>query len=448
MRETGSSCSSGYKFVYLIIIYSAILFSSFADAGGFDSLVQKLQELGDFRKIFESTVELNVKDYGAKGDGIGDDTKVFAEVWKMACSSKVESRIIIPDGSYCLVTPISLGGQCHSKVTLVISGSIVAPSNPGVWDGMDTHKWLYFHNVDHLTVEGGGIINGMGHKWWASSCKTDPKNPCRHAPTALTFHRCNNLVVKNIMIVNGQQMQIAFTTCDRVAVSHLSVFAPAASPNTDGIHISESTNVEVKDTTVRTGDDCISIVGNSSKVHVSRIVCGPGHGISIGSLGESGTCDQVYDVSVRGAFLSDTENGLRIKTWQGGSGFVRNVAFENVWMENVSNPIIIDQYYCDSDKPCPNKTCSVKVENISFVNIRGTSATKEAIVFACSDVYPCEGVYLEDVEIVSAFGGVTTSSCWQVRGSTSGYVSPPICYSTCKSFIQQTISSATNLQAI
>lgn len=70
---------------------------------------------------------------------------------------------------------------------------------------------------------------------------------------AITFHRCNNLVVKNLMIVNGQQMQMAFTTCDKVAVSHLSVFAPGGSPNTDGIHISESSNVEVKDTTVRTG---------------------------------------------------------------------------------------------------------------------------------------------------------------------------------------------------
>ncbi|KAJ0700784.1 putative endo-polygalacturonase [Helianthus annuus] len=101
---------------------------------------------------------------------------VFADVWDMACSSKVESRIIIPDGSYCLVKPISLGGHCHSKVTLVISGSIVAPSDPDVWDNKDTHKWLYFHSVDHLTVEGGGTIDGMGQRWWATSCKTDAKN--------------------------------------------------------------------------------------------------------------------------------------------------------------------------------------------------------------------------------------------------------------------------------
>ncbi|PWA88007.1 pectin lyase-like superfamily protein [Artemisia annua] len=270
----------------------------------------------------------------------------------------------------------------------------------------------------------------MGLEWWATSCKTDPENPCRHAPTvstdaaamelALMFHKCNNLVVENLIIMNGQQCQMSITTCDGVKASRLSISAPASSPNTDGIHISESTNVEVKDTAVGTGDDCISIVSNSSKVTVTRIACGPGHGISVGSLGESGTCDQVYDVSVREAFLSNTENGLRIKTWQGGTGFVRNVKYENVWMVNVSHPIIIDQYYCDSSKACPNETSAVNVENISYVNIKGTSANNEAIRFACSDVSPCEMLYLEDVELVSAKGGTTTSFCWEARGSSSG----------------------------
>ncbi|KAJ9537754.1 hypothetical protein OSB04_030487 [Centaurea solstitialis] len=412
------------SFICICFIYCGFLFSNFANARGFDSLLKQFSQLGAFRSILESRIVLNVKDYGAKGMAL-----------------KTILRIIIPEGSHYLVRPISLAGPCTSKITLVISGSIVAPHNPDVWHGADTHKWLYFHGVDHLTVEGGGTIDGTGKEWWESSCKIKPKN-------AITFHRCNNLVVKNLKIVNGQQMHIAFTTCDGVAVSRLGVFAPGGSPNTDGIHISASTNVEVKDSTIRTGDDCISIVSNSSKVKVRNIACGPGHGISIGSLGKSGSCDQVYDVSVRGAFLSNTENGLRIKTWQGGSGFVSNVKFEDVLMENVSNPIIIDQYYCDSSKACPNKTCAINVENISYVNIKGTSASQEAINFACSDVAPCEGLYLEDVQLVSATGGITTSFCWEARGSTSGTVYPPSCYSSCSSFIKQITSSIPRLQAI
>lgn len=40
---------------------------------------------------------------------------------------------------------------------------------------------------------------------------------------------------------------------------------------------------------------------------------------------------------------------------QGGSGLACDIKFQNVLMENVSNPIIIDQYYCDSDRPCANQ---------------------------------------------------------------------------------------------
>jgi len=30
--------------------------------------------------------------------------------------------------------------------------------------------------VNHLTVDGGGSINGMGEEWWARSCKINTKN--------------------------------------------------------------------------------------------------------------------------------------------------------------------------------------------------------------------------------------------------------------------------------
>lgn len=36
---------------------------------------------------------------------------------------------------------------------------------------------------------------------------------------------------------------------------------------------------------------------------------------------------------------------------QGGSGSASNITFENIEMHNVSNPIIIDQNYCDR-RPC------------------------------------------------------------------------------------------------
>lgn len=37
---------------------------------------------------------------------------------------------------------------------------------------------------------------------------------------------------------------------------------------------------------------------------------------------------------------------------QGGSGSASNIKFQNIEMDKVANPIIIDQNYCDQATPC------------------------------------------------------------------------------------------------
>jgi len=55
------------------------------------------------------------------------------------------------------------------------------------------------------------------------------------------------------MVLNSQKMHVAFTSCMRVVASRLKVLAPASSPNTDGIHISATKGVEIRDSVIRTG---------------------------------------------------------------------------------------------------------------------------------------------------------------------------------------------------
>ncbi|KAK1356426.1 Polygalacturonase [Heracleum sosnowskyi] len=400
--------------------YSVLLLYIFSNVEG--GLLEL--PLSGITNIPGSTLVLFVNEFGAIGDGFTDDTKALEDIWNIACSSSSKSKIVIPAQYSVLVRPIQFAGPCRSKVTITILGSILAPKCPDVWDGLNKQKWIYFIGVKNLIIEGHGVVNGMGKEWWFRSCKVNRTNPCQHAPTAMTFHRCENLKVRNLMIIDSQQMHMAFTSCVKVVASRLRLSAPASSPNTDGIHISASTHVEVKNTIIHTGDDCISIVSNSSRIRVRNITCGPGHGIrpvfgSIGSLGKSNTWSQAHDVRVDGAHFLNTQNGVRIKTWQGGSGFVSQITFKDLWMENVSNPIIIDQYYCDSQLPCQNQTSALQVKNISYIRVKGTSATENAIKFACSDNYPCKGLYLEDIQLVPESGGKLNSFCWEAEGSSS-----------------------------
>jgi len=90
------------------------------------------------------------------------------------------------------------------------------------------------------------------------------------------------------------------------------------------------------------------------------------------------------------------------------------------------------------------QTSAVSVENISFIDIQGTSASEEAIKFACSDVSPCEDLYLENIFLVSCFGENTNSFCWQAHGSARGFLYPPTCFSTSDDFIRQNIFVESN----
>lgn len=64
------------------------------------------------------------------------------------------------------------------------------------------------------------------------------------------------------------------------------------------------------------GDDCVSIQTGCSNVYVHNVHCGPGHGISIGSLGKDNTKACVSNITVRDVMMHNTMNGVRIKTWQ------------------------------------------------------------------------------------------------------------------------------------
>jgi hypothetical protein len=150
---------------------------------------------------------------------------------------------------------------------------------------------------------------------------------------------------------------------------------------------------------------------------------------SIGSLGENGATANVSQVQVKNCVMEGTTNGLRIKTWQGGKGLAYNFVYQNISMINVTNPIIIDQYYCPSSQsgPCSNSTDAVQIELVKYTNITGTSFSSTAVSFQCSESVACTSIQLQDISLRQTSGSPARSSCTNARGVAIGIENPPSC---------------------
>ncbi|PNT72571.1 polygalacturonase isoform X2 [Brachypodium distachyon] len=372
-------------------------------------------------RFLASNNVFNVLRYGAHGDGRHDDTKALEKTWAAACSSSHPGILLIPKGNKYLTKHVTFSGPCKSNIKLMIEGTLVAPQKRSYWIEQTIRHWILFKAVRGLTVTGGGTIDGNGKIWWQNSCKVN-------AELALTFYSCTNLKVNNLELLNSQQIHMSVECCSDVRISRLSITAPSTSPNTDGIHIAHSKDVKVRDCAIKTGDDCMSIEDGTKNLHVKNIVCGPGHGISIGSLGDRNSEAEVANITIDGVRLHGTTNGARIKTWQGGRGYAKNIVFQNIIMDNVWNPIIINQNYCDSATPCKKQQSAVEVSNVLFKNIRGTSASREAIKLNCSPTVPCHGIALHNVRLTLKRGsGDAKSTCHNAQWRKLGTVMPQPC---------------------
>ncbi|XP_022935210.1 polygalacturonase At1g48100-like [Cucurbita moschata] len=399
--------------------------------GSEDVVGASLASKGDASK--GGSGNFNVLDFGAKGDGRADDTKAFQAAWESACSAE-KSTVEVPSGSEFLVGPISFSGpNCKPNIVFQLDGKIIAPTSPSAW-GSGLLQWIEFTKLKGITVKGTGTIDGQGSVWWNDSPTYDPtdenldkesssgKLPSTK-PTALRFYGSDGVTVSGITIQNSQQAHLKFDSCTSVQVSSLTISSPGDSPNTDGIHLQNSQNVIISNSNLACGDDCISIQTGSSAVYIHNVNCGPGHGISIGGLGRDQTKACVSNVTVRDVKLQNTMNGVRIKTWQGGSGLVQGILFSNIQVSDVKTPIMIDQYYCDGGS-CHNGSSAVAISGVNYVNIRGTY-TSTPVHLACSDSLPCTGVTLDTIQLEGS-GHSNEPFCWKAYGELKTSTVPAI----------------------
>lgn len=361
----------------------------------------------------------NVIQFGVKGDSRTDNALSFIKAWKAACDYKGRARLLIPTGVY-FASEMIFAGPCQNTAPTIVQilGTIKAVSDMSSYA---EDFWILFQNVNGLIVTGSGTIDGQGTNVWKYN-----DGGGSVFPASIKLYHVNNGIIKQLNSVNPMGFHVGIVLSQNIRAKNLHLIAPEDSPNTDGIHISQSNQVKIVRSVIATGDDCVGMIHGSTDITIKKVLCGPGHGISIGSLGKYPDEKDVRGIFVTNCTLKNTDNGIRIKTWAGSPpGLASSLIFQDIVMENVKNPIIIDQTY-GSKSNSPSK---VQISDVKYMNIRGTSISEVGVNLECSKQFPCKGVQMSNINL--KYSGDKkqpfTSACQNAKISYTGVQFPPPC---------------------
>ncbi len=315
---------------------------------------------------------VNVKDFGARGDGQTLDT---AAVQAAILSCPKGGTLVFPAGVY-LLTPIFLKSNLtveiqQGAVLLGASERDLYPILPGLlyskskefylssWEGEPAESFASLItgiNVENIRIIGQGVIDANANfaTWWQDA-KVKRK---AWRPKTIYLNRCKNILIEGITIKNSPSWTIHPLFCEDVKLLNLEIENPAESPNTDGINPESCRNILIAGCRISVGDDCVAVKSGryetsrrfgmpSENIEIRNCLMEKGHGaVVIGSEMSSG----VRKVEVSNCLFFNTDRGLRIKTRRGRAGYVDDITMKNVQMDGVFVPLAVNCFYnCGSD---------------------------------------------------------------------------------------------------
>ena len=311
-------------------------------------------------------VTINVRELGAKGDGISDDT-VFIQSAISLCPEG--SRVLIPEGRY-LITSVFLKSGVNIElakgaVILADTDRTHYPALPGLiqsydekdeynlgtWEGNPLPMFsgiITGMNVRDVVIYGEGCIDGQAsyENWW-DNCKV---MNIAFRPRLIFLSHCKNIIIQGIKLCNSPCWNLHPYFSDDLGFYSLTVENPKDSPNTDGMDPESCNNVRIIGIRFTLGDDCIAI--KSGKIYMGRkhkkscenilirqCLMENGHGaVTVGSEMAGG----IRDVRVEECLFRNTDRGLRIKTrrGRGRDAVIDDIVFRNI--ENIGRLVFED----------------------------------------------------------------------------------------------------------
>lgn len=266
-------------------------------------------------------------------------------------------RVVVPAGIWTNGTIwLRSNVELHLEKGARIVGSLnradynaddVVPEN---WSN-EGEEWSGGHLVfafcaTNVAVTGEGTIDGSGPKFFGD-CDEVGRFPCykyglKLKPLdrewfrpgfMLCFLRCRDVRVSDVVLKDTPCWTAHFRCCDGVTVERVTVDADRTIANSDGISFDCTRNAVLRDSTLKTGDDSVTIRA-SCRVHAATNAC---ENVTVENCDLWSCC---YGVRI-GVGTGTISNVLirNCRVHESGAGFMLNPAFarkaKNVYISGV-----------------------------------------------------------------------------------------------------------------
>jgi polygalacturonase len=244
-----------------------------------------------------SKVHLNVRDFGAKGDGTTKDTLAFQQALDRA-NLLGGGEVLVPAGDY-LTGPLVL----RSNTTLRIEEGASLLGSPDIaeypltqvrWEG----RWikgygafLSANNAENISIVGKGrivassaikgrVVNADGsplvYRRPPAGTSPNPNGPTNVArqdiirnPALMEFTHCKNLLVQDVYTQGNDMWSTHPVYCENVTFRNVTIHGGA-----DGIDVDSCKGVVIDGCEFETRDDCISLKsGRGMEGNTIGVVC-------------------------------------------------------------------------------------------------------------------------------------------------------------------------------
>ncbi|KAJ9211812.1 CAZyme family GH28 [Paecilomyces variotii] len=321
---------------------------------------------------------------------------------KASCSTITLKDIEVPAGKTLDLTDLNEGTK------VIFSGETTF--GYAEWSGP-----LISISGTNIAVSGepSSVLNGNGSRWWdgkgSNGGVTKPKFFYAHHLDSSTI---SGITIKNspvhVFSIQSDGLVLRDVTIDN------SDGDTQGGHNTDAFDVGESTGVEIVNAVVRNQDDCLA-VNSGENILFSNGTCSGGHGLSIGSVG--GRDDNtVKNVTIQDSSISNSQNGVRIKTVYDATGSVSQVTYSNIKLSNITDyGIVIEQDY-ENGSPTGEPTNGVSITDLTIDGVTGSVADDATPIYILCGDGSCEDWTWEGVDIT---GGKESDACENVPDGAS-----------------------------